>query len=91
MRCESGAEQPNEVHLEKCKIYEPKIRYFQDFYNIQNITVMGLLIGARGSIPKFVVTALKNLGLGKELFLDLALLSLKGSIQIVKNHLYNPF
>lgn len=91
VRCESGAEQPNEVHLEKCKIYEPTIRYFQDFYNIQNITVMGLLIGARGSIPKFVVTALKNLGLGKELFLDLALLSLKGSIQIVKNHLYNPF
>ena len=91
VRYETSPDQPGEVHEEKCKIYEPTISYFQELYKVKHISVVGLLIGARGSIPKFVVNSLQKLGLGRELFLDIAILSVKGSLRIIYNNLYNPF
>ena len=80
----------NDLVHEDLLLFEPTIRHFQDFYKTKNITVVGLLIGTRGPIPKSVVTALEELGLGKR-HLDLALISLNWSKQIVKNNHYNLF
>ncbi|KAJ4432326.1 hypothetical protein ANN_20945 [Periplaneta americana] len=45
--------QPEDVNQEKINIYLPTVDYFKAKYQIENIEVIGLLIGARGVIPKF--------------------------------------
>ena len=56
--------------------------YVCKIYRIKNIYVVGLLIRAEGSIHTFVANSLQRLGLAMEQFLNLAVLSVKGSLQI---------
>jgi len=53
------------VHLEKQNIYSRTINYYKEKYLIQNFEVIGLLIGARGTIPKFLADFWKKIQLGK--------------------------
>ncbi|PSN47181.1 hypothetical protein C0J52_14730 [Blattella germanica] len=49
--------------------------------------VIGLLIGARGVIPKIFSSFLKQFGLPKTLLEDIVVIVLKRSCEIVSNHL----
>ena len=88
IRSETDSNQPEAVNIEKKDIYDSTVPYFQEKYKINNISVIGLFIGARGTIPKFLVKFFKSVGIPNSVCLDLAILSIKGSIQIIRNHLH---
>ncbi|KAJ4429474.1 hypothetical protein ANN_21643 [Periplaneta americana] len=52
IRIETGSSQPEDVNQEKINIYLPTVDYFKAKYQLEDIEVIGLLIGARGVIPK---------------------------------------
>ncbi|PSN57490.1 hypothetical protein C0J52_08038 [Blattella germanica] len=47
---EPHADQPIEVHNEKCSIYNATISYYKNKYQLKDIVVLGLMVGARGTI-----------------------------------------
>jgi hypothetical protein len=47
---ERGKGQAEEVDTEKKEIYNQTIPYYKDKYNIKGLEVIGLLVGARGTI-----------------------------------------
>ncbi|KAJ4428838.1 hypothetical protein ANN_25831 [Periplaneta americana] len=52
-RIETGSSQPEDVNKEKINIYLPTVDYFKAKYQLEDIEVIGLPIGARGVIPNF--------------------------------------
>ncbi|KAJ4427439.1 hypothetical protein ANN_25061 [Periplaneta americana] len=52
VRSEAQEQQPAEVHAEKCRIYEPTVPFYSEKYHLTSIEVVGLMIGARGTIPR---------------------------------------
>lgn len=88
IRFETHADQPHEVDSEKKRIYEPTIPFYKDKYSLSHIDVIGLMVGARGTIPSFFVNKCKNLGLTHSIVKEIAISALKGSVQILRNHLY---
>ena len=88
IRSETDSNQPEVVNIEKKDIYDATILYFQEKYKINNISVIGLFIGTQGTIPKYLVKFFKSVGIPKSILLILAILTIKGSIQIISNHLY---
>ncbi|KAJ4435274.1 hypothetical protein ANN_23852 [Periplaneta americana] len=61
VRFESHEHQPEEVHEEKRNIYEPSISFYKDKYHLESIVITGLMIGALGTIPRFLVDFCKSL------------------------------
>ncbi|KAJ4427554.1 hypothetical protein ANN_25202 [Periplaneta americana] len=55
VRFESHEHQPEEVHEEKRNIYGPSISFYKDKYHLESIIITGLMIRARGIIPRFPV------------------------------------
>ena len=88
IRFETHADQPHEVDSEKKRIYEPTIPFYKDKYSLSHIDVIGLMVGARGTIPSFFANKCKNLGLTHSIVKEIAISALKGSVQILRNHLY---
>ncbi|KAJ4447060.1 hypothetical protein ANN_09049 [Periplaneta americana] len=88
IRFETHADQPHEVDSEKKRIYEPTIPFYKDKYSLFHIDVIGLMVGARGTIPSFFANKCKNLGLTHSIVKEIAISALKGSVQILRNHLY---
>ena len=89
VRFETDVDQPLAVDIEKKSIYEPTIPYFQQKYKIDNFTVIGLMIGSRGTVPKLLLDFTKKFAIPKQLCTDVALLAWKGSIELLTNHLYS--
>ncbi|KAJ4450983.1 hypothetical protein ANN_02418 [Periplaneta americana] len=88
IRFETHADQPHEVDSEKKRIYEPTITFYKDKYSLSHIDVIGLMVGARGTIPSFFANKCKNLSLTHSIVKEIAISALKGSVQILRNHLY---
>ncbi|KAJ4443740.1 hypothetical protein ANN_05518 [Periplaneta americana] len=88
IRFETHADQPHEVDSEKKRIYEPTIPIYKDKYSLSHFDVIGLMVGARGTIPSFFANKCKNLGLTHSIVKEIAISALKGSVQILRNHLY---
>ena len=89
IRWEINSEQPEEVHLEKCAIYEPCIPYFQNKFKLNNIEVIGLMFGARGTITSFFEHFRHRFKLQKSILNELIISIIRGTNQIAHNHLYN--
>ncbi|KAJ4445605.1 hypothetical protein ANN_12287 [Periplaneta americana] len=53
IRIEMGSSQPEDVNKEKINIYLPTVDYFKAKYQLEDMKMIGLLIGARCVIPKF--------------------------------------
>ena len=88
VRLESDKGQAEEVDAEKRSIYEATVPYFKAKYDARKLSVVGLFVGARGTIPLFFKTFCRNFNLDN-LFIDrISILALKGSIYILRNHLY---
>lgn len=89
VRFETSSKQPEEINYEKNQIYGPTIDYYKSKFKIKDIEIIGLLIGSRGTIPKFFSDFWINSNLPKSKLYEISLLSLKSSISILRNHLYN--
>ena len=87
IRTESYGNQPAEVHIEKCRIYEPTIPYYLEKYKLTDIEVIGLMVGARGTIPRLFVNFCRRFNINKTSIYNIALAAIKGSIKILRNHL----
>ncbi|KAJ4430209.1 hypothetical protein ANN_22419 [Periplaneta americana] len=84
IRFEIHEDQMHEVNSEKKQIYEPTIPFFKDKYCLSHIDVIGLMVGARGTITSFFANKCKNLGLPHSIVKEIAISALKGSVQILK-------
>ncbi|KAJ4435454.1 hypothetical protein ANN_18069 [Periplaneta americana] len=84
IRIETGSSQPEDVNQEKFNIYLPTVDYFKAKYQLEDIEVIGLLIGARGVIPKFFERFRKTFELPQTLTADIITSVLKRSCQILK-------
>ena len=63
------------------------IPYFLDKYNIENISVTGLFLAARGTITKFVSWQEKY-KIKREVQEKVIITVIKNSMAILRNHLY---
>lgn len=88
IRMESHADQPIEVHNEKCSIYNATISYYKNKYQLKDIVVLGLMVGARGTITSQFVQFCRQFNLDKNFIKEIAISTLRDSITILKNHLY---
>ncbi|KAJ4428144.1 hypothetical protein ANN_24158 [Periplaneta americana] len=88
VRFEKQKSQPEDVNREKNDIYVRTVPYFMDKYGLQQIEVIGLIVGARGIIPGFLFQTWQCFGLQRKAIDDIVLAALRGSIFILRNHLY---
>ncbi|GAU93514.1 hypothetical protein RvY_05444 [Ramazzottius varieornatus] len=89
VRYEGGDQQATEVDNEKKRIYEPCVRdlkgkYWMEEYEVE---VIGLYVGARGTISRFFVDFCSRFSLPKDLINRVVTSVLKGSCSILHNHL----
>ncbi|KAJ4430144.1 hypothetical protein ANN_22354 [Periplaneta americana] len=71
VRIETGSSQPEDVNQENINIHLPTVDYFKAKYQLEDIEVTGLLIGARGVIPKFFERFRKTFELPQTLTADI--------------------
>ncbi|KAJ4446798.1 hypothetical protein ANN_13496, partial [Periplaneta americana] len=71
IRIETGSSQPEDVNKEKINIYLPTVGYFKAKYQLEDIEMIGLLIGARGVIPKLFESFRKTFELPQTLTADI--------------------
>lgn len=88
IRMENNQNQANEVNEEKQSIYVPCVDYFQKIYKLNDIEVIGLFFGARGTITNFIENFRKCFKLKKELIVKIVLIIVKYSIRILNNHIF---
>lgn len=88
IRYEVNLNQPSEVDVEKKQIYEPTYEYFKQHFKISKMEVIGLFIGSRGTLSKFFVDFWKQYDLDRSFFKIIIHETLRGSIIIMRNHLY---
>ncbi|KAJ4445047.1 hypothetical protein ANN_06846 [Periplaneta americana] len=83
IRFEMHQNQPEEVNREKRTIYEPTIPYYKTLCKLRDIEVIGLMVGARGTIIKQFVSFCHKFGVpttNKKIYM----IALKGSLQILR-------
>ncbi|KAJ4438012.1 hypothetical protein ANN_13951 [Periplaneta americana] len=88
VRFEAQEQQPTEVHSEKCRIYEPTVPFYLEKYHLTPIEVVGLMVGARGTIPRLFVSFCKKFQLNNDFIRDVSLAAIRRSLAILKYHLY---
>ncbi|KAJ4428022.1 hypothetical protein ANN_24036 [Periplaneta americana] len=89
VRFETNEEQPVQVDNEKKNIYNPTIPYYLKKYQLKELEVIGLLVGARGTATLFMKDVFKRLGIPTSIIPIVTLAALKGSIDLLNNHLYS--
>jgi len=89
IRMEKSAEQPLEVDTEKKRHYEPCTPFFQNLYGLNDIEVIGLMVGARGTITSFFENFRKRFKIEKSVIEEIVINVIRGSVQIYNNHVYN--
>ena len=65
------------------------IPFFKDKYGLTDIEVIGLFIGARGTITVEFENFRTKFDISKELRNNVALSVIKSSVQILQHHTYN--
>jgi hypothetical protein len=86
---QNDTNQSEAVNLAKKEIYDPCIPYFCEKLGLDDIEVIGLYIGARGTISKFFLDFMKTQGLLSTLIEDIVVSVLKKSVQICIHHLFS--
>ncbi|KAI5721493.1 hypothetical protein M8J77_021497 [Diaphorina citri] len=90
IRFEIDRNQPEAVDKEKKSIYEPTIPYYKEKYGLQDIEVIGLLIGARGSITSRFIEFCQRFNIHQDSMKNIVHSIVRSSIEILRNHIYNP-
>jgi uncharacterized alpha/beta hydrolase family protein len=88
VRFEIDVNQPESVNLEKITKYTPAIMDLLEKYQLNEIEIIGLFVGARGTISNLFENFRKRFQLPKKLNQDVALAAIKGSAQLLHNHLH---
>ncbi|KAJ4426583.1 hypothetical protein ANN_26381 [Periplaneta americana] len=89
VRFETKEEQPAEVDKEKKNVYNRTIQYYLQKYELEELEVIGLLVGARGIATLFMKDVFKRLGMPTSVIPIVTLAALKGSIALLNHHLYS--
>uniref|UniRef100_A0A8D9ATT4 Uncharacterized protein n=1 Tax=Cacopsylla melanoneura TaxID=428564 RepID=A0A8D9ATT4_9HEMI len=84
----ASCNQAKEVDQEKKSIYEPCIPYFKENFNLKDVKVIGLLIGARGAMTLLFEEFRRNFNLPKSILKEITIAAVRGSCKIIHNHLY---
>jgi hypothetical protein len=87
VRTESSQDQREDVNTEKLGIYNECLPDPKEKYNLKYLEVTGIFFGAKGTISKFFQRLCKDHKLPKQLLEDVAIIAVKGSHQILTNHL----
>jgi hypothetical protein len=90
VRFENAITQSDDVDNEKKLIYEPCIPDILKKCNLKKLKVIGLLIGARGTITKFFEDFRTTFGLPVSFRDEVAIHAIRGSHRIYHHHVYNP-
>ena len=90
VRFEHHVGQPDDINVEKQNTYTPTIPFYLKKYNLEDLEVIGLMVGARGTIPKFFASFWKRFGLPMKNLCPVIVAALRGSIYILRSHLYGP-
>ena len=85
----TSREQPEEVNQEKKAHYDSVIPFFKDKYGLKDIEVIGVFIGARGTISVDFENFRTKFDISKDLRNKVALSVIKSSVQILQHHTYN--
>ena len=72
----------------KNETYVPTTAYYKEKYQLSNIEVIGLMVGARGTITSFFTKTCKSLDLNNKFVVKIAMSAIKGSIRILRKHQY---
>lgn len=67
---------------EEKKFYDETKLLFQEQYTIKQIDTYGLLIGSRGTIPKYFSDIWKQLKLDKKVLIEMSKIALASNINI---------
>lgn len=90
VRYESDLLQPQNVNEEKQRIYEPCILDIQQRCKLKKLEVIGLFIGARGTISTFFKDFCKRFKIPNSIIEEVAIEAVRGSCKIYNNHIYDP-
>ncbi|KAJ4428993.1 hypothetical protein ANN_25989 [Periplaneta americana] len=77
VRFEAQKQQPADVHAEKCRIYEPTVPFYLEKYHLTSIEVVGLMVGARSTIPRLFVSFCKKFQLNNDFIRDVSLAAIR--------------
>ena len=89
IRYEGKEDQPLKVDSQKKDIYLPCVPNLQKRLNLENVDVVGLLLGARGTVPAFFENFRQSYGLPKSMVHEIVTSIIKDSCLIYQNHIYN--
>ncbi|PSN32420.1 Meiotic recombination protein DMC1/LIM15 [Blattella germanica] len=84
IRMESHADQPVEVHNEKCSIYNATISYYKNKYQLKDIVVLGLMVEARGTITSQFVQFCRQFNLDKIFIKEIAIRFSEAKVDKIK-------
>uniref|UniRef100_A0A8D8XC72 Uncharacterized protein n=1 Tax=Cacopsylla melanoneura TaxID=428564 RepID=A0A8D8XC72_9HEMI len=85
---ESSESQPHDVNEEKRNIYIPTVPYYKEKYGLNEIEVVGLLIGARGTITSFVKNFAVQYNISEAALKNISQSVVRSSILILRTHIY---
>lgn len=90
VRYENDVNQETEVNEEKKRIYEPCVADIQAKVKLKNIEVIGLFIGARGTITTHLKDFCTKFKIPNSIVEEIAIEAVRGSCRIYNNHIYDP-
>ena len=89
VRFETGILQPGEVNKEKQEWYKHTVPVFKEKLRLKSLKIIGLFIGARGTITKQFVGVCQQFGTSRKIIDEINTIAIRGSCQIYFNHV-NP-
>ena len=90
IRFECDINQAELVNEEKKRIYEPCIPDILAKCKLKNIEIIGVFIGARGTITNFFKDFSMKFKIPKSTLEDICINVVRGSIRIYHHHIYDP-
>lgn len=79
----------HKTSINKNKIYEPCDNYLQEVYKLDQISMIGFMIEARGTITQVYENLRNQFGFESKLKDNSIVLTIKGFHQFIQNHFYN--
>ena len=86
IRFEQSQIQPEEVNREKQDWYKDSIPVYIEKLNLRSLKIIGLLVGARGTITNLLVNTCQEFGIPDSVIEEISTIALRRSCQIYLNH-----
>ena len=86
IRFEQGVSQPEEVNKEKQDWYKDSIPIYMEKLKLKSLKIIGLLVGARGTITNHFVKTCKEFNIPDKGIEEISTIALRRSCQLYINH-----